>query len=220
MLDWTLESVRQFDAIEDRRNGCSRRVNLGYGYVEAGMYEAAEQVLRETLVIAERMGLESVVAAPKQNLGLALAHLGRSEEARSLQEDAIEAFHAQKRPRMEDGSRIYLAHTLARAGGTTRPLTQARADHVAHRHPADVPRVRARRPRAHRALATTTRPRRSTPRAKRYELLVSARGDRRGRVAGPPRVGRGALRQRSGDRPARVAPSPTPRTASRRAPSA
>ncbi len=127
MLDWTLESIRQFDAIEDRRNGASRRVNLGYGYIEAGMYEQAESVLRETLVIAERMGLDSVVAASKQNLGLALGHLGRAEEARSLQEDAIEAFHAQKRPRMEDGSRIYLAHALARAGRHDEAMEQARA---------------------------------------------------------------------------------------------
>jgi len=127
MLDWTLESVRQFDQIQDRRNGCSRRVNLGYGYIEAGMYEQAEQVLRETLVVADRMGLESVCAACKQNLGLALGHLGRSEEARALQEDAIEAFHAQKRPRMEDGSRIYLAHALARAGRHDEAMEQARS---------------------------------------------------------------------------------------------
>lgn len=127
MLDWTLESVKQFDQIGDSRNACSRRVNLGYGYVEAGMYEEAEHVLRETLVIGERMGLDSVSAASKQNLGLALAHLGRPEEARVLQEDAIEAFHAQKRPRMEEGSRIYLAHTLARAGRHDEAMEQARA---------------------------------------------------------------------------------------------
>ncbi len=127
MLEWTLESVRQFDQIEDRRNGCSRRVNLGYGYIEAGMYEEAERVLRETLAIGDRMGLDSVSAASKQNLGLALSHLGRAEEARALQEDAIEAFHAQKRPRMEDGSRIYHAHALARAGMHDEAAAQARS---------------------------------------------------------------------------------------------
>ncbi len=126
MIEWTLEAVRHFDEIGDRRNGCSIRVNLGYGYIEAGMYEQAEHVLRDTLVIGEHMGLDSVSAASKQNLGLALAHLGRHEEARALQEDAVEAFHAQKRPRMEDGSRIYLAHTLARAGQHDEAMKMAR----------------------------------------------------------------------------------------------
>ncbi len=126
MLEWTQEGIRQYEQIGDRRNASSHRINVGFGFIEAGLYEDAEQILRRTLAIAEEMGLESVVAAAKQNLGLALAHLGRPEEALALQEDAIEAFHVQKRPRMEDGSRIYLAHSLARAGRLEEAVAQAK----------------------------------------------------------------------------------------------
>jgi tetratricopeptide (TPR) repeat protein len=125
MLDWTQEGIRQYEQYGDRRNSCSHSINVGFGYIESGMYEEAEQALRSTLVTAEQMGLDSVVAAAKQNLGLALAHLGRPAEALSLQEDAIEAFHVQKRPRMEDGSRIYLAHSLARAGRLEEAVAEA-----------------------------------------------------------------------------------------------
>ena len=126
MLEWTVEGIRQYEQYSDRRNACSHSINLGFGYIETGMYEEAEQVLRNTLATGEQMGLDSVVAAAKQNLGLTLAHLGRPEEALALQEDAIEAFHVQKRPRMEDGSRIYLAHSLARAGRIDEAADQAR----------------------------------------------------------------------------------------------
>jgi tetratricopeptide (TPR) repeat protein len=115
-IEWMLEAIHQFEVLGDRRNATAQRVNAAYAYVEVGKYEEAEIALREVLVVADRMGLESVSAAAKQNLGLALTHLGKHEEARQVEEDSIEAFRLQKRPRMEDGSSIYLAHVLARGG--------------------------------------------------------------------------------------------------------
>lgn len=115
-IEWMTETINQFEALGDRRNATAQRVNLGYACVEVGLYEQAEAALREVLVVADRMGLDSVSSAAKQNLGLALTHLGKHEEARQVEEDSVEAFRLQKRPRMEDGSNIYLAHILARGG--------------------------------------------------------------------------------------------------------
>ena len=122
-MEWMTVAMRAFESIGDRRNATAQRVNLGYALAEVGMYERAERELREVLVVADRMGIDSVTAAAKQNLGLALTHLGRHEEARLIEEESVEAFRVQRRPRMVDGSRIYLAHILARGGH----LDEARA---------------------------------------------------------------------------------------------
>ncbi len=87
-----------------------------------------------------RMGLDTAAADAAQNLGYALAMLGQTAEAISVEEASIECFVVQKLPRMEAGGRGCLALILARAGDFVRAEEQAlRAVEVA----ADLPPTRA-----------------------------------------------------------------------------
>jgi tetratricopeptide (TPR) repeat protein len=88
---------------------------MGFAYNELGAYAEAQRALAAALAGASRLGIAGVLAATKHNLGWALARLGRLDEARSLEVEAVRAFHAQGDRRMESGSRTYLAriHLLA-----------------------------------------------------------------------------------------------------------
>ena len=56
---------------------------------QLGAFPEAEEALRRALVSAERMGLATVAALARHNLGGVLAALGRLEEARAAEEHAI-----------------------------------------------------------------------------------------------------------------------------------
>ncbi len=112
----TLEiACESFARAGDRRTACGMQVNVGFANVQLGRYEIAERVLRAALVGAERLGLSAVVNGARNNLGIALAYLGRLDEGRALEEEAAAALHAQGDRRLESGSLVYLAtiHRLA-----------------------------------------------------------------------------------------------------------
>ena len=100
----------------DVRMACNARVSVGFAWLELGAYANAERALSAALSGAARLGLSGVIPAAKQNLGVALAMLGRADEARAVEEEAIAAFAAQAHRRMESVSRVYLSSMLARAG--------------------------------------------------------------------------------------------------------
>jgi hypothetical protein len=77
--------------------------------MKCGAYAEAERALREALANAERAGLLYVMTAAKHNLGLALARLGALDQALAVEDDALTLAQAQGDPRIEGGSRIYLA---------------------------------------------------------------------------------------------------------------
>src|SRR5262249_39632636 len=94
---------------------CMQHVNVGIGLVELGAYVQAENTIRRAMAAAERVGQHGTYEAARQNLGHALARLGRLDEAQALVEQAAAGFAAQQDRRMEGGCRIYLAlvHVLA-----------------------------------------------------------------------------------------------------------
>ena len=100
----------------DRRGICTRSANLGYAHLQLGADVEAERALVDALGEAERLGLHNIRPYVKHNLGLALARLGRVDEARAAEEEAALAFHASGDRRLEIASRIYLATILAIGG--------------------------------------------------------------------------------------------------------
>jgi tetratricopeptide (TPR) repeat protein len=120
------EALVAFAQAGDRRNACSTQLNLGFTLAELGDFAGAEGALRAALGEAERMGLNEVVLAVQQNLGHALAHVGRLDEARRLQEDALEGFRSQGNVRFEGISHTYLARIALLSGDADEAERQAR----------------------------------------------------------------------------------------------
>src|SRR6185503_13850671 len=92
------------------------QVAVGFAYGELGLYAEAEQALRDALAESERMGLHNLSVRARNNLGNVLCRRGALAEARTVEEQAVEACVAQGDPRLEAGSRNYLAHILELEG--------------------------------------------------------------------------------------------------------
>jgi serine/threonine protein kinase/tetratricopeptide (TPR) repeat protein len=105
-----------FEQAGDLRNACTIRCNMGYVYCELGDFERAEVSLRHALAAADRMGLHDLAAAILHNLGRVLGLRGNLDEARLLEQKAIDSFGKQGEPRLEGVARTYLAEILI-AGG-------------------------------------------------------------------------------------------------------
>jgi len=101
-----------FRAAGDLRNACTQEVNVAYANLALGCNAAALEALVAAISTAERMGLETVLAVARHNLGLALARLGRLEEAIAVETTAVNAFAAQGDRRLEGAARAYLAWIL------------------------------------------------------------------------------------------------------------
>lgn len=147
-LELSRRSARRFERAGDVRSEANARVHLGFAFLQVGAYPEAEVALREALVAARRLGLFNVVATAMNNLGLALAHTGRLEEATAVETEAIRLAASQEDRRLEGGSHHYLAIITAMRGD------HAEASRIA-RHAASMLHV-APPLRAH-ALATRAR---------------------------------------------------------------
>jgi tetratricopeptide (TPR) repeat protein/predicted Ser/Thr protein kinase len=119
-------AVTAYQAAGDRRRACAESVNLGYLYIEVGAYERAEDVLRSTMLEAQRIGLPSLVGSAAHNLGCALLHLGRLEEAQGLEEDALLRFEVDGKRRMIMGTLNYLAQIYHARGDMVAAEASAR----------------------------------------------------------------------------------------------
>jgi serine/threonine protein kinase/tetratricopeptide (TPR) repeat protein len=112
-------AAHAFEEAGDLRLACMQHGHVGYAYLEIGAYADAERWLRQALDGGTRMGLSNVVATAKHNLGRALQHQGRFDEAVAIETAAIEAFAAQGDRRLEAASRSYLSGILASRGDLT-----------------------------------------------------------------------------------------------------
>jgi tetratricopeptide (TPR) repeat protein len=119
-------AARHFIAAGDLRQACVEDGYVGYGYLDLGVFDEAERVLRECIGRAERLGLPHVVASAGHNLGLACAMQGKLEEGKELLHAAIATFAAQGDNRLECASRRYLAVVLALAGDLDGSLESTR----------------------------------------------------------------------------------------------
>jgi tetratricopeptide (TPR) repeat protein len=119
-------AAAHFAEAADLRGACMMSMNAGFGLSELGAYAEAERTLRPTLAMAERLGVPFVAASTRQNLALPLEGLGSLEEARALQEAALEALRAQGDRRMAGASRIALASILGASGDLEQAERHAR----------------------------------------------------------------------------------------------
>jgi tetratricopeptide (TPR) repeat protein len=115
-----------FEQAGDLRYACMQHGHVGYAYLEIGAYAEAERWLRQALDGGYRMGLQNVVATAKHNLGRALQHQGRIDEALVVETDALEAFATQGDRRLEAAARTYLASILATRGDLSAAEAQQR----------------------------------------------------------------------------------------------
>ena len=116
---------RAFRAAGDLRNACSMTGVRGFALSELGAYDEAEVVLEDALATAERLGLKTVAATARSNLGMVFSRLGRAADAEATVRVATAAFEASD-VRHEGGSRAYLAMILRDAGELADAERQAR----------------------------------------------------------------------------------------------
>ncbi|ACY14580.1 serine/threonine-protein kinase PknK [Haliangium ochraceum] len=106
-----------FEAIGDARQACLHRTNVGYAKLELGLFAEAEADLRAVLATAERMAIDLVANTARQNLALACAHQGATDEARRLARQACAWFEGREdAPRELAQAHLYLAVVLLLAG--------------------------------------------------------------------------------------------------------
>jgi tetratricopeptide (TPR) repeat protein len=106
------QAAAAFSAVDDLRNSCLQLTSVGFALNEIGSYAAAEKALREAIAQARRLGLENAVSTAEAQLGRALLHLARFDEAEQTLLSAIAALRAQKNLRLEGVARSYRARLL------------------------------------------------------------------------------------------------------------
>ncbi len=109
-------SAIAFGEIGDGRNACVQHVNVAYAAMLLGQYDEAVDGLRAVASEAKSLGLTSVAAVARHNLGLALARTGKLAAAEAEETLAVEAFRAQGDKRMLAASLGYLAQICLAAG--------------------------------------------------------------------------------------------------------
>ncbi|HUS30680.1 MAG TPA: protein kinase [Kofleriaceae bacterium] len=123
-LDQKVE--RCFTEVGDLRQACRQQASVGYGQLMLGANVEAEQSLRQSIAIATRIGLHQVTTQAKHNLGICLARIGKLEEARDVERDALASFEAQENRRLCAFARFYLAEIELTAGNAAGALAYAR----------------------------------------------------------------------------------------------
>jgi tetratricopeptide (TPR) repeat protein len=109
-------AAAEFERAGDLRYACMQRGHVGYAYLEIGAYADAERWLRSALDSGWQLGLQSVVATAKHNLGRALQHQGRLDEAEAIEAEAVKIFTEQGDKRLEAAARLYLGFILTDTG--------------------------------------------------------------------------------------------------------
>ncbi len=114
-----------FRVAGDHKNACMMAGIRGFALSELGAYEEAERALRDALASAERLGLPTVAASARSNLGVVLLRLGRAGEAEEIERAAISFFESNDR-RHEGAGRVYLAMILRDASALEEAEREAR----------------------------------------------------------------------------------------------
>jgi tetratricopeptide (TPR) repeat protein len=106
------EAARMFTLAGDLRNACLQQTSLGFACVETGANAQAEQALTSALALGERLNLSNSIPIARAHLGRALSRRGENQRARTLLQQAVEAFDEQGNQRLGGMARCYLALVL------------------------------------------------------------------------------------------------------------
>jgi tetratricopeptide (TPR) repeat protein len=128
-LDDYLHALRSssaaFAKAGDVRSSCLYESSVGYAWGMLGEHAKAVRALRHAVKSAEKVGLGTLVALAKHNLGWALAH-SDPNEAIVVESAAIDAFREQKDLRFLAGSLAYRARMVLAVGDIDRAEADAR----------------------------------------------------------------------------------------------
>lgn len=105
-------AIALFTEAGDRRNTTNEKMSLGFALAELGDYAAAEGALTEARAAAAQFDLVQTVAYADHNLANVLANNGQLLRAKEAAERAIAAGQAQRDPRLEGLTRVYLSSIL------------------------------------------------------------------------------------------------------------
>jgi tetratricopeptide (TPR) repeat protein len=111
----------------DLRRACAARINVASAAFELGGYDVSAALLLNLLEPAESLGLATLISDVHQNLGLALARLGRFDEAIAHESIALAGYTSRGQPREAAVSRSYFAQILALSGQWVAAEHEARA---------------------------------------------------------------------------------------------
>ncbi|MFO0658385.1 MAG: hypothetical protein U0165_00930 [Polyangiaceae bacterium] len=111
----------------DLRRACAARINVASAALELGGYDFSAKLLATLLEPAEALGLTTLISDVHQNAGLALARMGRFNEAVAHEAIALAGYTARAQPREAAISRSYLAQILALSGRWQLAEHEARA---------------------------------------------------------------------------------------------
>jgi predicted ATPase len=96
----------------DLRNACMTQNNVGYTFIQLGAYAEAAAHLELALHDAVRMGITYAESMLRQNLAIALGHLGQRDRALSMINAAYEEFRRQNDLHMAAVCRIYVSQLV------------------------------------------------------------------------------------------------------------
>jgi eukaryotic-like serine/threonine-protein kinase len=125
-IERTEAAVEAFEQAGDRRQASLGRMNSGIQLIEIGAFARAEVVLRDTLAQVERIGLPTLAAITRGNLGLVLALSGARAEGQELVTKAVSELADQRDRRNESGTRVYLAQIHVLRGKLDEAEAEAR----------------------------------------------------------------------------------------------
>ena len=115
MANWRRLSAA-YAAAGDLRRELQTRMNVAYNLVESGVYDEAEEVLRECTAAAVRLDIPVLIPHAESNLGYCLARQGRFAEAEPLVRRSIESYRGQGELRLVIGGHAHLAQSYLTAG--------------------------------------------------------------------------------------------------------
>ncbi|HEV8324485.1 MAG TPA: AAA family ATPase, partial [Myxococcota bacterium] len=126
-LQEALAAADCFERVGHLRNVGAQRANAAHAYLNLGMYEDAERLMRGVLETMARLGVQRVEVTARQNLALALAGRGALEEARAVLLEAVRV-GAESDEILHHGSvRCDMAKVLLRTGDLEGAEREARA---------------------------------------------------------------------------------------------
>jgi len=98
-----------FALVGDLRNTAIQRHRAGYAFAQLGLFDQAEEILRDAIIAAEQLGLAGVANDARLQLGYVFLRAERREEALSTTRDALEGYVAARDRSGEGRARGYLA---------------------------------------------------------------------------------------------------------------
>ncbi len=125
-LVWLELALAVFQELADARKICQLSAWLGFAHVELGDYPRAEELSRQSLAQAEKLGSDILTAAALLVLGLALTRRGELREARAVLERSLALHTSQGNRRNLGATHSYLSIAAWIAGDFALAEAEAR----------------------------------------------------------------------------------------------